>query len=232
MSAAPGRPTLEIAAFDPVSALAAAAAGADRLELCRDAAAGGLTPPLAWVEEAAQAGVPVVAMVRPHARGWTFAAGEHAAMRAEAAAALAAGAAAVAWGALRPAGDFDADALRRLADAVGPDRVVVHRAFDHARDLDRALDALLAAGVARVLTGGGPGPALGNADRLARLVRRAGDALTVLPGGGVRAATVAELVRRTGALEVHSGARAPDGTVDPGEVRRLRAALDGRPAPR
>ncbi|PAP76470.1 copper homeostasis protein CutC [Rubrivirga marina] len=219
---------LEVAAFDPASALAAARAGAGRIELCRAAEVGGLTPPLDWVRAVTEAvDLPVMVMVRPHADGWTFSADEHAAMRESARLGVEAGAAGVVWGALRADGTIDGPALRALVEAVAPHPVTVHRAFDAARDLGEALDAILDAGAARVLTGGGPGAARTNADRLAALVRRAGDGLTVMPGGGVRARHVAELVRRTGAREVHSGASAPGSSrVDPDEVRRLRAALD------
>ncbi len=220
--------TLEIAAFDPDSALAAAGAGADRIELCRDAAAGGLTPPLDWVEAVvAQVSIPVVVMIRAHADGWTFRPDAQAAMRRDAQAAIRAGAAGVVWGALRPDGMVDEPALQALVDAVAPHEVVFHRAFDATPDLDAALDTLLACGAARVLTGGGPGAAPSNVDRLAALVRCAGDRLTVMPGGGVRAENVAEVVRRTGAREVHSGASASGSPhVDADEVARLRAALD------
>ena len=217
--------TLEIAAFELASARAAAAAGADRIELCRDAAAGGRTPPVAWVRQlVAETDVPVVAMVRSHADGWTFRDDEHAAMRDDAGALLDAGAAGVVWGALTPGDDIDAEALRQLVAAVAPAPVVFHRAFDAARDLDAALDTLIDCGVARVLTGGGPGPAFSNLDRLAALTRRAGDRITVMPGGGVRASNVGEVLDRTGAREIHSGARSGDG-VDPAEVGALRRAL-------
>lgn len=219
---------LEVAAFDPASALDAARAGAGRVELCRAPEAGGLTPPLDWVRTVAEAvEVPVMGMVRPHADGWTFTAEEHAAMREAARRVIEAGATGVVWGALRADGTVDAPALRALVDAVAPHPVTVHRAFDAARDLGEALDAITEAGAARVLTGGGPGRAIDHADRLAALVRRAGDAVAVMPGGGVRAGHVAELVRQTGTREVHSGASAPGSVrVDPAEVRRLRAALD------
>ena len=221
---------LEVAAFDPDSALAAARAGADRVELCRAPEVGGLTPPLDWVRAVTEAvDLPVMAMVRPHADGWTFSPAEHAAMRETARRTIEAGASGVVWGALRADGTIDGPALRALVEAVAPHSVTVHRAFDAARDLDEALDAILEAGASRVLTGGGSGGALANAGRLAALVRRAGDALTVMPGGGVRADHVAELVRQAGAREVHSGASAPGSVrVDPDEVRRLRAALDAR----
>lgn len=224
------RVVLEVAAFDPASAVAAAAAGADRVELCRDADAGGLTPPLAWVRRVTAAvPVPVVAMVRSHADGWTFTDREHAAMRDDARALVGAGAAGVVWGALRPDGSLDGDALAALVAAVRPHPVTVHRAVDHARDLGTALVVAREAGARRVLTSGGAPTAWEGVERLAALVGAAGDRLSVMPGGGVRAGTVAEIVRRTGAHEVHSGASAPgQRVVDPAEVRRLRAAIDAR----
>ncbi|WP_412069888.1 copper homeostasis protein CutC [Rubrivirga sp. IMCC43871] len=225
------RVLLEIAAFDPASALAAADAGADRIELCRDAEVGGLTPPLDWVREVTAATeVPVVAMVRAHADGWTFTPDEHAAMRDDARAVVEAGAAGVVWGALRPDGTVDAEALAALVDAVAPHPVTVHRAFDAAPDASDALAAVRAAGAVRILTSGGAATAREGLDRLATLAHAAGDAVSVMPGGGVRASNVVEIVRRTGAREVHSAASAP-GTayVDADEVRRVRARLDALP---
>ncbi|WP_412060804.1 copper homeostasis protein CutC [Rubrivirga sp. IMCC45206] len=222
------RVLLEIAAFDPASALAATDAGADRIELCRGAEVGGLTPPLDWVREVTAATeVPVVAMVRAHADGWTFTPAEHAAMRDDARALVEAGAVGVVWGALRADGTVDADALAALVAAVAPHPVAVHRAFGAARDAREALAAVRAAGAARVLTSGGAATAHEGLDVLAALARAAGDTVSVMPGGGVRAGNVAEIVRRTGAREVHSAASAPGTpTVDADEVRRLRGRLD------
>lgn len=220
--------TLEIAAFDPDSALVAAQSGADRIELCRAPDVGGLTPPLDWVRDVTGAmEIPVVAMVRAHADGWTFSADEHAAMRDDACKLIEAGAAGVVWGALLEDGTIDAESLRSLVEAVAPHPVIVHRAFDAARDPMEALEAVLEAGAQRVLTGGGDTTAYDGIDRLATLVQRAGDDLVVMPGGGVRHTNVAEIVRRTHALEVHSAASRPgDSRVDAEEVRRLRSALD------
>ena len=228
--------TLEIAAFDLASALAAGAAGADRIELCADAPGGGTTPSLGAVEEArARLGVPVAAMLRARPGPFVFDAAEHAAMRRDAAHLARAGADGLVFGALRPDGTVDEGALRAVVALAGGRPVAFHRAFDAARDPFEALDALVRCGVARVLTSGGPGGAAENQPALAALVRRAAGALVVMPGGGVRAGNVRALVAATGAREVHSAARAPSGlAVDAAEVRRLRAALDaageGRPA--
>lgn len=77
-------PLLEIACFNPQSAAIAAAAGADRIELCENQAAGGTTPPKAWLRQikaaaatAAAGGlekrekkIPIFVMIRP--RGGDF----------------------------------------------------------------------------------------------------------------------------------------------------------------
>ena len=148
-------------------------------------------------------------------------------MREDARRVLDAGAAGVVWGALDRDGRIACDALRALVETAGPSPVIVHRAVDAARDLDEAMDALVACGACRVLTSGGTTNALAGADHLGALIERLGSDLAVMPGGGVRASNVAEVVRRTGAREVHSGASLPGSNrVDASEVRRLRAILD------
>jgi copper homeostasis protein len=119
-------------------------------------------------------------------------------------AAAAAGAAGVVFGALRFEGTIDGGVMQRLLDAARPLPVTCHKAIDATRDPLEALEALLALGVDRVLTSGGAPSAAAGAATIARMVARAGDALTVMAGGGIRAAGVADLVRRTGVREVHA----------------------------
>ena len=64
---------LEICAFDPADAVLAVDSGADRIELCIDYLSGGLTPPLAWIDQIKQeVDVPLVVMVRPRAGDFFF----------------------------------------------------------------------------------------------------------------------------------------------------------------
>jgi copper homeostasis protein len=222
---------LEIAAFDVASASAAARAGADRIELCAGAAEGGTTPSLGALETVLEAAsVPVFAMVRPRGGDFVYDADEHAAMRRDARHLVRAGAHGLVFGALCRDGTVDEDALRAIVEIADGRPVTFHLAFDAARAPLEALEVLVRCGVARVLTSGGAETALAGRARIQALVQAAGDRLVVLPGGGVRADHVAALVRGTGAREVHSAARHPGtAAVDPGEVRRLRAALDASP---
>jgi len=231
---------LEICVESPADARAAIDAGAHRVELCAALSEGGLTPgPGALAETRAllPAGA-LVAMVRPRGGDALYDASERRVMLRDVEACAALGVDGVALGMLDARGAVDTAFLADCVAAAGALDVCFHRAFDHAADRDAALDALLELGVTRVLTSGGAARVPDALPELARLVRRAGDALTVVPAGGVREANVAEVLRATGAREVHATAdveRAstqpfPDGAPALGRAGaaadRVRRALD------
>lgn len=228
--------TLEIACFDLESALVAADAGADRLELCAAPREGGLTPTPALVRAVkAATRVPVAAMVRCRGGDFVYSDPETALMRDEARALLEAGADALVFGALRPDGSLATDADAAFVALAHPAPLAFHRAFDAVPDPLAALDRLADLGVARVLTAGGPGPAVRHLPELAALVRRAANRLDVMPGGGIRAANVRAVAEAMGATVFHSAARRTVAAahrhgndreaVDPDEVAALRRAL-------
>ena len=190
-------------------AVASVAAGADRIELCSDLAVGGLTPSdglLAGVR--ARVEVPMMVMLRPRAGAHRFSKAEIAAMCARAAELVRGGADGLVLGVLDAGGGIAEEALRLLMDSAGGTPVTFHRAFDETPDPLRALECLAEAGMARILTGGGEGSAWQGRAMLRALVGRAGDRLTLLGGGGVRADHVVRLVGETGLAEVHARASA------------------------
>jgi len=196
-------------------ALEAEASGADRIELCAALAVGGVTPSAGMMSLAGERlRVPLHVLVLPRAGGYLLGDADLEAMRRDLAMARAARARGVVLGALGPDGRIDRELMARLVGWARPMSVTFHRAFDQLPDQIAGLDLLMELGVERILTAGGTGGALDGAGTLARLVARAGDALTVLAGGGVRAGNVAELVRRTGVREVHAS-----------DIRGIRDAL-------
>jgi len=74
--------------------------------------------------------------------------------------------------------------------------------------------ALQEAGVARILTSGGPGTAWEGLSTLKSLVGAACGGLQIMAGGGVRAPHVAELIRETGVCEIHARASAIPAIID------------------
>ena len=192
---------LEIVAQSVDDARIAAASGADRLELVSALALGGLTPSLGTLEMAlASCDLPVMAMLRPRSGGFGYSEGELSAMERDADRFLAAGARGLVFGVLRDGG-IDAKANARLVAKGG--EAVFHRAFDALPDPLDGLERLVDLGFRRILTSGGWGTALDGADAIRRLVERSDGRIEILPGGGVRPENASEILRRTGAVQLH-----------------------------
>lgn len=187
------------------AAIASAEGGAHRLELCANLDVGGTTPDLALVEAVVAAvAIPVFVMVRPRGGSFVYTPEETASMVGAVEAMKGAGAAGIVTGVLTPARAVYGAMMRPLVALAKPLPVTCHRAFDEAIDLDAALDALIAAGVTRVLTSGGAPTAVEGAETLARLVARGAGRIAIIAGGQVRAHNVPELIARSGVREVHA----------------------------
>lgn len=198
---------VEVAVDSVAGALAAATAGADRVELCHDLDAGGLTPSLGLFDAVrAAVRVPVFVMIRPRPGDFLFDPGEIAVMQRDVVHLRTAGAGGIVTGALRADGAIDGEAMRELIATAAPLPVTCHRAFDLCASAAPALDALIALGVARVLTSGQAANALAGADLIRTCVQQAAGRLVVMAGGGVRDHNVRELIDRTGVREVHLSA--------------------------
>jgi copper homeostasis protein len=199
------RPLLESVVETAEAARAAERAGAGRLELCARLADGGVTPPPALLAAVLErVAIPVFVMVRPRAGDFVYSDAEMADALQDAAAARARGAQGIVLGVLHSDGRVDVDRTRRLVGCAQGLPVTFHRAFDAVRDQCAALEDVIAAGASRVLTSGGAPTAYEGADRLAALVRQAGDRVTVLAGGGVRAHNVQAILAQSGVREVHA----------------------------
>jgi len=200
--------TLEICVDSLDSILACAEAGADRIELCSSLTEGGLTPSAGTLVQA-RALFPgeIAMMIRPRGGDFVYRPEEIAAMCADIELARDLGADAVVFGCLAPDGALDLVGIETLLDACDGFPAVFHRAFDVCAELPDALETLMEFGFERVLTSGGAASAMEALDLIAILVEQAGDRLDILPGGGIKATDVAEVIRRTGANQVHLSAR-------------------------
>ena len=206
--------------------MADAEAGANRVELCANLLEGGTTPSLGLMETTiARTKLPVQVMIRPRGGDFLYSEIEVEMMLRDIAAAKAARAGGVVFGCLTADGQVDAKLTERLIAAARPLSITFHRAFDMARDPFTALDDLVELGVDRLLTSGQESTVLEGAELIAELVRRAGERLVVMPGGGITARNVARVLAATGAREIHFAALA----TEPGPVRyrNARAFMGG-----
>ena len=229
---------LEVIATTVADARAAERAGANRIELVTAMGEGGLTPSIGLIEAVVDAvRIPVNVILRPHSRSFVYDADDYAVMLRDARAIVKARANAIVVGMLTPDGDVDIDGLSRIIDAADGLQVTFHRAFDEARDLDAAFDALLTfKPVTNVLTSGGKPSVLDAQDVIARLVAQSrGTRCTVLAGAGLTVDAVAPFVASTGVSAVHFGSGVRIGgkglaPVDASAVARVRALLDAAQA--
>ena len=197
---------------------AAVAAGAARIELCDNLAAGGTTPSYgvirAAVAHARKTGTDVMCMVRPRGGNFEHTPAEAAMMRDDLAMAKHLGVTGVVFGCLRD-GRLDRELtaeLVRLAhedapEAPGRVAVTFHMAFDALAPEDQleAIDWLADQGVERILTHGGPAstPIADNLGRLRAFVERAAGRLIILPGGGITWENAEAVASALGVSEVH-----------------------------
>lgn len=208
---------LEVCIASADDAVAARDGGADRLELNAALQLGGLTPSMgALLEVKRRVELPVVAMVRPRAGGFCYTEGDYDVMVRDAETLLDRGADGLAFGVLTAGGEVDIGRNRRLVGLIQPGRdAVFHRAFDATPDPFAALEALIELGFRRVLTSGQQASAPLGAALIAELIRRAAGRIEVLPGAGINAETVADLVARTGCDQVHGSLSETMGDTSP-----------------
>lgn len=200
-------PLIEVCVEGIDGLLAAQAAGADRVELCASLIEGGITPSLGTVREALRvATIPFHAIVRPRGGDFLYSEAEFASMVADVVALRELGVAGVVVGCLTADGDIDEPRMRVLVEAAGPLAVTCHRAFDMTRDPRAALEALIRAGVHRVLTSGQRDTAVEGLDLLAALVKQAAGRIIIMGCGGLAPDNIGTVRAGTGMTEMHFAA--------------------------
>ncbi len=225
-----GRITLEVAVTTAEEARLAVEAGADRLELGSALELGGITPSPGTFEcvRAAVPRTPIYVLLRPRPGDFAYSDSEFATILQDAAWFLRNGANGIVCGVLDAVGRIDlASSLDLVHTSQG--KVVFHRAFDFLVPSPTNLEELIQAGFERVLSSGGAATALAGADRIAELQQQARGRIEVLPGGGVNAENVIELIHRTDCKQVH-GAFRKNKSHDRSELERqmgIRSATDG-----
>jgi copper homeostasis protein len=82
-------------------------------------------------------------------------------------------------------------------------KVTYHRAFDRTPDMGEALETLIGIGADCLLTSAGAPDMLAGAEQLKKLVRQAGNRIQIMAGGGLKLASIPEVLQRTGLHCLH-----------------------------
>ncbi|MBX3097040.1 MAG: copper homeostasis protein CutC [Fimbriimonadaceae bacterium] len=195
---------VEIVCCSVDDAIAAERGGADRIELCAALGQGGLTPsPGLFRSVKAHCSLPVMAMVRPRSGGFCYTEYEFDSMLRDLDWLLEEGADGIVTGCLLESGHLDVARNKQLKGTAGNTPVVAHRCFDVVQDQNGAMEALIDVGFCRILTSGRRNTALDGANQIRKNIEDADGRIEILPGGGIRPENVREIVRLTGATQVH-----------------------------
>ncbi|KAI4688351.1 hypothetical protein J4E81_007947 [Alternaria sp. BMP 2799] len=218
---------LEIACFNATSAIAAAQAGADRIELCADYAAGGVTPSLSTLQDVRKkVKIPINVMIRPRGGDFNYTKEEFELMKKEIEM-LKPFASGFVFGILMANRRIDSTRNSDLVEIAAPLPCTFHRAIDETDDLEEAREIAERCGFKSILTSGGYKTAEEGATALHYLHwYKYNPKITLIVGGGVRSTNVEDLKRRTTLDWFHSAAiTTPGEDVDAEEVRKMKDVL-------
>ena len=237
---------IEIATSDFETTKAAAAGGADRIELCTNLAEGGTTPSYGIINQCREElDVLLYPIIRPRGGDFLYSKDEFEIILHDAKLCKQLGCDGIVTGLLKINGTIDMQRTAALVEIVYPVGVTFHRAFDRCRDPFEALEQLIQVGCERILTSGQKPTATEGVELIAELNKVADHRIIIMPGSGVRKKNIKMLAEKTGCTEFHSSLRSktksrmeyihPDfqnaeesymnNAIDPEEVRALRNAL-------
>lgn len=226
---------LEIIVDTWQDALAAEAGGATQLDLKADFSKGGVTPSAGMIEKVCNtAQIPVMVIIRPHARYWRMTDEDITVMCSDIRLARKLGAEHFLLGCLDESDEIDTEAFISFLAAAQDGALHCHLVWEHTPDPLRTLDQLIELGVKTVRTTGGEGlsgKAEQNIEAILSYAAHAQDRIDLFLAGGVNAGNVETMIAGTGLTNIHvgSGARTPEtpnGIVLEDNVRRIRKAVD------
>lgn len=209
--------TIEICTPSKTSALHAAKAGADRIELCANLAIGGTTPSSDDIDYCTrQLGIRTHVLIRPRGGNFVYSPEEVAQIFHDIEQCKKLGASAVVIGFLNEDGSVNKQLTQRAVSLAAPMEVTFHRAFDECADWQSQLETIIACGCHRILTSGHCPNALEGKENLRAMVSQAAGRITILAGCGITPDNVREIITASGVSEVHGSCKKiqDDGTIE------------------
>ena len=219
---------LEIACFNLNSAKIAQENGADRIELCAEIEVGGTTPNLELTKQVKDLiSIDLNVMIRPRGGNFVYSEAEFQQMKNEIHLFKEIGVNGLVFGILNEDHSINCTQNAELVALAKPIPCTFHRAFDEVTDAFEALEEVIACGFQTILTSGQKPNVMEGANRLAELVEKAKNRITIMPGGGLRTTNIEFLQEKTKATFYHSSA-ITDGseTANPEEVKQLKSQLN------
>lgn len=215
---------IEIACFNPESAIIAFENGADRIELCAGLSEGGITPEFETTKKLRdKIDIPIFVMIRPRGGDFTYSETEFEQMKNDLVHLKTLGVNGFVFGILDENDEVSMQQNKALIELAAPLPCTFHRAFDRAKTLEDSLEKVIECGFKTILTSGQKPNVSEGKENLKKLVELAGERIEILVGGGLRSSNIEELRAFTKADYFHSSA-ITDGSAfaNPDEVLALK----------
>ncbi|SHM60658.1 copper homeostasis protein [Chryseobacterium carnipullorum] len=198
---------IEIACFNPESAIIAFENGADRIELCDGLSEGGTTPDFETLKDLrAKINIPIFVMIRPRGGDFTYSDAEFEQMKTDLIYLKSLGIDGFVFGILDGNDEVNLVQNKTLVELANPLPCTFHRAFDRAKDLENALEKVIGCGFKTILTSGQKPNVSEGKENLKKLVELSAGRIGILVGGGLRSSNIKEIREFTNADYFHSSA--------------------------
>lgn len=198
---------IEIACFNPESAIIAFENGADRIELCDGLNEGGVTPGFETTKQLrAKVNIPIFVMIRPRGGDFTYSDAEFEQMKSELIQLKSVGVDGFVFGILDENDEVNIEQNKALVELAHPLPCTFHRAFDRAKGLDSSLEKVIECGFKTILTSGQKPNVSAGKENLKKLVELSNGRIEILVGGGLRSTNIKEIKEFTNAGYFHSSA--------------------------
>jgi len=191
-------------------AIIASKNGADRLELCANLKADGLTPSISLLKSTlAAVNIPVKVMIRPRAGNFTYNSHDKDAMEDQIAYCKAEGVQDWVYGSIAlGSGQLDIDDIKLFCQKVNPSSLTIHKVIDTSSDIIRDVFDLVkwvkASGInLSILSSGGEATALEGAIMLNRMARICSDHIELIVAGKVTSDNLASVQKAIPAPAYH-----------------------------
>lgn len=218
---------LEIACFNSASCLTAQKAGAQRIELCENYKAGGISPSeKLFLETKQNLQIKIFVMIRPRPGDFNYTDAEFELMKKQIVFFKENKCDGFVFGILTTQDKVDTVRCKELVESAKPLPCTFHRAFDEIENSESALEEIINCGFKRILTSGKQKTAAEGSDLISSLIKKTAGRIIIMPGGGVRSSNIAELYKKTSAVEFHSAAIVNSGEIaDENEITNILCAL-------
>ncbi|WP_312399827.1 copper homeostasis protein CutC [Chryseobacterium sp.] len=198
---------IEIACFNPESAIIAFENGADRIELCDGLSEGGTTPDFEIVKQLREKiNIPIFVMIRPRGGDFTYSNTEFEQMKSDLIQLKSLHVDGFVFGILDENDEVNVEQNKELVELAKPYQCTFHRAFDRAKDLENSLEKVIECGFTTILTSGQKPNVSEGKENLKKLVELSNGRIEILVGGGLRSTNLEELREFTKAGYFHSSA--------------------------